>query len=289
MAHKIDALIRESPDDRFLVIAGNGHLSHYQGVPERVLAEHPHLIDVCCVVTSHGWDQGLIGQSTPAHLLDKLEAGPPGANPADYFYIYQEGDDADAVKAETRDAYDKVGETAHIEGNLERARAIMAFLGYSQEEIEVVGADAYNYQGVGNPLRHANIQPGESVLDVGSGLGIDSVLAAHHAGAAGKVIGIDISQREVSHAQRRADERGLDVRFAVADMEAIPLPDNVFDVVISNGAFCLSPSKEKAFAELFRVLKPGGRIAVCTTTIRSEKLDKSVKWPICMRMFISKD
>jgi ubiquinone/menaquinone biosynthesis C-methylase UbiE len=155
----------------------------------------------------------------------------------------------------------------------------MTSLGYTDEEIEIAGADAFNYQGVGNPLRHAEIQRGEKVLDVGSGLGIDSILAAHHAGPDGKVIGIDISQKEVDHAQSRADERHLDIRFSVADMEEIPLPDNSFDVVISNGAFCLAPNKERAFAELYRVLKPGGRIAVCTTTIQSEKLDKAVKWP----------
>lgn len=291
MAQKISTLIRESDDenDRFLVIAGNGHLSYYQGVPERVLREHPNLINTCCLIISHEWDQGLIGGSSPSCLLKELKAGPPGANPADFFYIYQEGGNPDAVKAETREAYDKVGETAHIKGNLERARAIMTFLGYTDKEIKIAGADAFNYQGVGNPLRHAQIQPGEKVLDVGSGLGIDSILAAHHTGPDGKVIGIDISQKEVDHAQSQADARDLDIRFAVADMEEIPLPDNSFDVVISNGAFCLAPNKEKAFAELYRVLKPGGRIAVCTTTIQSEKLDKAVKWPLCMRMFISKN
>lgn len=290
MAYKINSLIRESnEEERFLVIAGNGHLSYYQGVPERVLAENPHLIDECCLVTSHEWDGGLIGGSSPEHLLDELEAGPPGANPADYLYVFQEGEDPDAVKAETQQAYDKVGETAHLDGNLERARAIMTYLGYTEEQIQVAGGDAFNYQGVGNPFLHANIQPGDKVLDVGSGLGIDSLIAAHHAGEDGKVIGIDLSQREVDHAQARADERGLGIRFAVADMENIPLPDNCLDVIISNGAFCLAPDKEKAFAELYRVLKPGGRIAVCTTTVQSDKLDKSVHWPLCMRMFVAKD
>jgi SAM-dependent methyltransferase len=271
------------------VIAGNGHLSYYQGVPERVLAENPDLIDQCCLVTSHEWEGGLIGGSTIERLMDDLEAGPPGANPADYLYVFQEGEDPDAVKEETKEAYNRVGETAHLEGNAKRARAIMGYLGYTEEQIDVAGGDAFNYQGVGNPFLNANIKPGDRVMDVGSGLGIDSLIAAHHAGPDGKVIGIDISQREVDHAQARADARGLDIRFQVADMEEIPLPDNCLDVIISNGAFCLAPNKEKAFAELYRVLKPGGRIAVCTTTIQSEKLDKGVEWPICMRMFVSKD
>jgi len=293
MAHKINSLLRESEDknDRFLVIAGNGHLSHYQGVPERVLSENPDLIDQCCLVTSHKWEQGgLIGGKTTKRLLDDLKAGPPGANPADYLYVYQDHqEDPDDVKLETLKAYEEIGETANLEGNLERAQVIMEQLGYTQEEIDVAGKDAYNYQGVGNPHLNAKIRPGERVLDVGSGLGIDSLIAAHHAGEDGKVIGIDLSSNEVKHAQDRADDRELDIRFAVADMENIPLPDNCIDVIISNGAFCLAPNKEKAFSELYRVLRPGGRMAVCTTTIRDDSLEAGVEWPLCMRMFAPKD
>jgi len=300
MAHKINSLIRESEDenDRFLVIAGNGHLSHYQGVPERVFAEHPELINQCCLVTSHQWEGELIGDGSPEHMLDELEVGPKGANPADFLYVYVDDEknklqccpmSGESVKEETKQAYDKVGETAHLQGNLRRARAIMTYLGYTKEEIGVAGKDAFNYQGVGNPFRNAKIQPGERVLDVGSGLGVDSFIAAHHAGSDGRVIGIDISKREVKHAQVQAAKREIDVRFAESDMEDIPLPDGCIDVIISNGAFCLAPNKEKAFAELFRVLKPGGRIAVCTTTVRSAKLELGVNWPICMKMFEPKE
>mmetsp|Transcript_22416 Transcript_22416/g.33889 ORF Transcript_22416/g.33889 Transcript_22416/m.33889 type:complete len:589 (+) Transcript_22416:95-1861(+) len=299
MAHKISQLIHESEDenDKFLVIAGNGHLKHYQGVPERVFSEHPELINKSCLVTSHQWEGDFLDGSSPQNLLDDLEAGPPGANPADFLYVYVDDRDnmplcqilGEEVKEETKEAYNRVGETAHLEGNMKRAKAIMTYLGYTEEEISVAGEDAYNYQGVGNPFRNAKIQAGERVLDVGSGLGIDSFIASHHTGSGGKVIGIDISKREVIHAQKRAHSRSLDIRFAEADMEEIPLPDSSIDVVISNGAFCLAPNKERAFAELYRVLKPGGRIAICTTTIRSERLDKGVSWPICMKMFEPKE
>jgi ubiquinone/menaquinone biosynthesis C-methylase UbiE len=67
------------------------------------------------------------------------------------------------------------------------------------------------------------------------------------------------------------------------------IPDNSIDVIISNGAFCLAPNKEKAFKELFRVLKPGGRMSVCTTTIKDLNLEPGVSWPLCMRMFVSKN
>ena len=71
-------------------------------------------------------------------------------------------------------------------------------------------------------------------------------------------------------------------------MESIPLPDDMIDVVISNGAFCLAPNKEKAFSEIFRVLRPGGRMAICTSTVTAD-LESGVNWPVCMRMFVHKD
>ena len=80
----------------------------------------------------------------------------------------------------------------------------MTYLGYTEEEFKIAGEDAYNYQGVGNPHQFAKIQPGEKILDVGSGLGVDSFIAKHYSGEKGRVVGIDISKKEVAHADARA-------------------------------------------------------------------------------------
>jgi len=193
----------------------------------------------------------------------------------------------DQVKTEIADAYDQVGQTAHLEGDSKLAATVMKFLEYTDEQILIAGRDAFNYQGVGNPHKHAKIDAGDRVLDLGSGLGVDSFIAAARVGDAGSVVGLDISKGEVVHASKRAKARGVDqrVHFVNADMEKVPLPDDSVDVVISNGAFCLAPDKEKAFKEIFRVLKPGGHFSVACTTLLRE-LDGDVHWPICMRVFM---
>lgn len=108
------------------------------------------------------------------------------------------------------------------------------------------------------------------MLDLGSGLGVDSFIAAARTGEGGKVTGLDIAKSEVLHANKRAKERGISdrVSFVLGDMEKMSFTDNEFDVVISNGAFCLAPNKKAAFSEIFRVLKPGGRFSVSTSTMK---------------------
>lgn len=298
MAHKIGTLLENAgAREKILVVAGNGHVLHHCGVPERVLRARPGLAGETALVASQPSAADFADDAAVRREIE-VYFGPPGTNPADYVYFYREWDrpeeDDAAAKAETRAAYDKVGESAHQQGSLKKARAIMNSLGYTQEQFDVAGPDAYNFQGVGNPHLHANVRSGEAVLDLGSGLGVDTFIAYDRAGNGprgkdGRVIGIDLSEKEVEHATRRAEARGLDVRFAVADMEDLPLPDDMFDVVISNGAFCLAPNKKKAFAEILRVLKPGGRMSVCTSTVRSEGLEAGVDWPLCMRMFVKQE
>jgi arsenite methyltransferase len=117
--------------------------------------------------------------------------------------------------------------------------------------------------GVGNPVRHADLRPGQDVIDLGSGGGIDCLLAAGAVGASGSVIGVDFLPEMVARARRAAAEAGLsNVSFVEGMIEALPLPDASADVVISNGVVNLSPRKVRVLAESFRVLRPGGRLAM---------------------------
>jgi len=324
MAHRVTGLIQknenkeEVDNEKFLVIAGNGHLLHYCGVPERVLRENPEMAaDTCLVISENTTSDSLMGTNTGDNddnfdTVDNDEEskhddgkggdvsaflqsrfGREGSNPADFMYLYEIPEEIIQeweVKDETKNAYDKVGDTANIPGNKLKAAWIMHSMGYTEEQFNAAGPDVYNFQGVGNPHLHANIQKGEIVLDVGSGLGIDSTIACHATGPEGLVVGIDISEGETKHALKRAREQNMNAHFMVCDMENMSkkIPSNSIDVIISNGAFCLAPNKEKAFKELYRVLKPGGRISVCTTTTQEEKLTPGVSWPLCMKMFIPK-
>jgi arsenite methyltransferase len=117
--------------------------------------------------------------------------------------------------------------------------------------------------GVGNPVRHAGLRPGEDVVDLGSGGGIDCLLAGRAVGPAGSVVGVDFLPDMVARANRAAAEAGLPhVRFVEGEIEALPLPDESADVAISNGVVNLSPRKVRVLAEAYRVLRPGGRLAI---------------------------
>ena len=135
---------------------------------------------------------------------------------------------------------------------------------YSKEEIEGLSKEVADMSmGCGNPTAIAGLNPGEVVLDLGSGGGIDAFLAAKKVGPEGRVIGLDMTEEMINRARENAKKVGLtNVEFKLGEMEAIPLPDNSVDVVISNCVINLSPDKGSVFREIFRVLKPKGRIAV---------------------------
>jgi arsenite methyltransferase len=144
---------------------------------------------------------------------------------------------------------------------------------YSEEELAEVPPGAVEWAlGVGNPVRYALLQPGETVLDIGSGGGIDTILAARRVGPEGAAIGLDVVEAMLERARVHATEAGVagSTEFIRGEMEDIPLPDGSVDVVISNGVLNLSARKSRALAEIFRVLGPGGRISLADLTVEGE-------------------
>jgi arsenite methyltransferase len=174
----------------------------------------------------------------------------------------------DEVRELVRDAY------GSIEG---KSRAVAEKL-YSPEELAGMPAVALDHAlGVGNHLRHARIEPGDTVLDLGCGSGIDSILAARKTGPEGRVLALDFLPEMLQRTAFAADEAGLgNIETIEGDIEAIPLHDASVDVVISNGVLNLSPRKARALAEAARVLRAGGELCVADLTVDEEELPPEV-------------
>ncbi len=136
-------------------------------------------------------------------------------------------------------------------------------LGYSPADLESAPEDANLGLGCGNPKALADLEPGETVVDLGSGGGFDCFLAAEALGNEGQVIGVDMTPEMVERARRTAERKGIEnVEFRLGEIEALPVPDEHVDVVISNCVINLSPRKDRVFDESYRVLEPGGRLAI---------------------------
>ncbi|TVR15670.1 MAG: methyltransferase domain-containing protein [Planctomycetota bacterium] len=156
-------------------------------------------------------------------------------------------------------------------------------VGYSAEELAMVPREADMGLGCGNPTAIAGLQTGEIVLDLGSGGGIDCFLAAEKVGPSGQVIGVDMTPDMISRARANAAKLGLEqVQFRLGEIEHLPAADSSVDVVISNCVINLSPDKGQVYAEVFRILKPGGRFCVSDVLAR-ETLSDEVRSDVALR------
>jgi arsenite methyltransferase len=184
------------------------------------------------------------------------------------------GFDVARLRKQVSQTYDRVAREPRGNFHFHRGPEYACrMLGYDPEELSTIPMESTeSFAGVGNPHRIGPIEPGETVLDIGCGAGMDLILAARRAGPSGKAIGVDITPSMLELAKRGALKAGLwekiEVRRGMA--EELPVASESVDVVMSNGVLNLSPDKDRAFGEIYRVLRPGGRLYLADVVVQRE-------------------
>jgi arsenite methyltransferase len=178
--------------------------------------------------------------------------------------------DVSLLKSEIKKTYASVSDEPERDFIFPTGRAWAEDLGYPDELANVPESAVESFAGVANPWDLGRLAPGERVLDLGSGAGTDSLVAAQMVGSEGRVTGIDMTPQMLAKARAASADMGADnVEFVEAEAERLPFEDASFDVVVSNGVIDLIPDKDAVFAELYRVLVPGGRLQIADVTIQN--------------------
>jgi arsenite methyltransferase len=177
--------------------------------------------------------------------------------------------DVGLLKAEIKKTYASVSREPEKDFVFPTGRAWAEDLGYPSELANVPDTAVESFAGVANPFSLGRLEQGEDVLDVGCGAGTDTLVAAQMVGPAGSVTGIDMTPEMLSKARASTERLAVgNVTFVESEAERLPFPADSFDVVISNGVIDLIPDKDAVFSELYRVLRPGGRIQLADVTIQ---------------------
>jgi arsenite methyltransferase len=192
------------------------------------------------------------------------------------------------LERRVQDLYRGVARDPHAARHFETGRELALRLGYPEELLDSIPAPALeSFAGVGYHLDMAALEPGDRVLDLGSGSGTDAFCAAVAVGETGRVVGVDFTDAQLAKATSLAEERGSrNVEFVEASIDDLLFDDASFDVVISNGVINLSPVKDRVFAEAARVLRPGGRLAIADI-ISASPLNEATRrntelWAACI-------
>jgi len=194
----------------------------------------------------------------------------------------------DELRASIRAEYSAVASEPERGFHFHTGRKLAKLLGYRDEWIAALPAGAVeSMAGTGNPFSVGELKPGEYVVDAGSGAGADSLIAARWVGPMGRVIGVDMTSEMLAKARHNAAAAGLsNVEFREGYLEALPVPDEWADVVISNGVLNLAPDKEQVLAEMYRVLKPGGRLQIADIALQKPVPDDAISdvslWAGCI-------
>ena len=185
----------------------------------------------------------------------------------------------EAIRASIRDRYANLARSPQSEKGFPVGPGSARDLGYPAAEIDGLPISVTeSFAGVGNPFSLAGLRAGESVLDLGCGAGMDTILAARQVGPSGTVIGVDFSPEMIDKATGNAVALNVpNVKFRLADLEALPLENSSVDVAISNGVFNLCPNKPKVLGEVFRVLRAGGRLCMADMILEDHVTPEKVQ------------
>ena len=192
------------------------------------------------------------------------------------------------LETKVKDMYRQVAINPHGDFHFEMGRALAERLGYAPNDLDCIPAEAIeSFAGVGYYFHLAELKDGESVLDLGSGSGMDTFIAAVKVGSKGRVVGIDMSDDQRAKAERLRDRDGFaNVTYLKGYIESIPCENTSFDAVISNGVINLSADKQRVFREAARVLKRGGRLALSDIVTEVQLPDgivcDSTLWAACI-------